>query len=83
MANDPRAQPPGKYRVLADAAEWSTNLGHPGYSNAATEELVKASLISEMFAAAARGEMAPEEAVRTAEAKIKPIFEKWRQQGKI
>jgi len=36
-----------------------------------------------MFAAAARGEMSAEEAVRAAEAKVKPIFDKWREQGKI
>jgi multiple sugar transport system substrate-binding protein len=68
---------------LAEAAEWATNFGHPGHSNAATEEVVKASLISGMFAAAARGEMSAEEAVRAAEARIKPIFEKWRERGKI
>jgi multiple sugar transport system substrate-binding protein len=83
VANDARAQPPGKYRFLAQAAEWSTNLGHPGYANAATDEIVKASLISQMFAAAARGEMSAEEAVAGAEAQMKPIFEKWRERGKI
>jgi hypothetical protein len=36
-----------------------------------------------MFAAAAQGEMSPEEAVREAEAKINPIFDKWRERGKI
>jgi hypothetical protein len=36
-----------------------------------------------MFTAAARGEMSPEEAVKTAEAKIKPIYDRWREQGKI
>ncbi|MDQ1566321.1 MAG: hypothetical protein QOF96_1201 [Actinomycetota bacterium] len=36
-----------------------------------------------MFAAAGRGELSAEEAGRAAEAKIKPIFEKWRGQGKI
>jgi len=83
VANDARAQPPGKYALLAGAADWTTNLGHPGYSNAATDEVVKASLISKMFAAAARGEMTPEEAVKAAEAQMTPIFEKWREQGKI
>jgi multiple sugar transport system substrate-binding protein len=83
VAKDSRAQPPGKYGLLAGATEWMTNVGHPGHSSAATDEVVKASLISEMFAAAARGELSAEEAVRTAEAKIKPIFEKWRERGKI
>ena len=83
VASDTRAEPPGKYTLLAGAATWTTNIGHPGYSNAATEEVVSASLISQMFAAAARGEMSAEEAVKAAEAKIKPIFEKWREQGKV
>lgn len=78
-----QAQPPDKYAFLAGAADWTTNVGHPGSSNAATDEVIKASIISEMFATAARGEMSAEDAVRAAEAKIKPIFEKWRQQGKI
>jgi len=83
VAGDPRAQTPGKYGLLARAAEWSTNIGHPGYSNAANDEVIKSSLISQMFSAAARGEMSAEDAVRAAEAQMKPIFEKWRQQGKI
>jgi len=83
VANDARAQPADKYALLADATRWSTNLGHPGHTNAAVDEVVNQYLIPEMFAAAARGEMTPEEAVRTAEARIKPIFERWRQQGKI
>jgi hypothetical protein len=36
-----------------------------------------------MFAAAATGAMTAEEAVRAAEAKIKPVYDKWRDQGKI
>ena len=83
VANDERAKPPGKYALLAGAAEWATNVGHPGYTNAATEEVVKTSLVSKMFAAAARGEMSAEDAVKAAEAQMKPIFQKWREQGKI
>jgi multiple sugar transport system substrate-binding protein len=83
VGSDPRAQPPEKYRLMADAAEWSANLGYPGHTNAAIDEVVKASVISQMFAAAARGEATPEQAVRTAEARIKPIYDKWREIGKI
>ena len=83
VANDPRARPPDKYGLLAGAAEWTANLGHPGHTNAAVDEVIKASVISQMFAAAARGDMSAEEAVRTAEGKIKPIYETWREQGKI
>jgi multiple sugar transport system substrate-binding protein len=83
VANDSRAQPPGKYALLAGAAEWTTNLGYPGHTNVAAHEVLEASLVSEMFAAAARGDMSAEEAVRTAEAKAKLIYDKWRDQGKI
>lgn len=82
-ANDPKAQPTDKYRLLVDAVDWTTNIGHPGHSNAAADEVLKAAVISQMFAAAARGEMTAEEAVRAAEAQIKPIFQKWRERGKI
>jgi multiple sugar transport system substrate-binding protein len=77
------AQPLGKYALLDDATEWSTNLGHPGHVNAAVDEVVNQYLISKMFAAAARGEMSAQEAVKAAEAQMKPIFEKWREKGKI
>jgi multiple sugar transport system substrate-binding protein len=83
VANDARAQPPEKYSLFAGAAQWTTNVGYPGHTNAATDEVVRESVLSHMFAAAGRGELSAEEAVRAAEAKIKPIFEKWRAQGKI
>jgi multiple sugar transport system substrate-binding protein len=83
VANDPRAEPADKYRLLAGAADWTTNIGYPGHTNAASEEILDTSVISQMFAAAATGAMTPEESVRTAEARIKPIYDKWREQGKI
>ena len=83
VANDARTQPPATYGLLAGAEQWMTNLGHPGHTNGAIDEVVKTALISEMFASAARGEMSAEAAVQAAEAKIKPIYEKWRAQGKI
>jgi multiple sugar transport system substrate-binding protein len=82
FANEP-AQPAGKYGLFAQATQWSTNIGHPGSANAAIDEVFNQYLVPQMFSAAARGESTPEEAVRAAEAKIKPIFEKWRERGKI
>lgn len=78
-----KAQPPGKYGLLADATQWSTNVGHPGHANAAIDEVFNQFVISEMFASVARGEMTAEEAVRAADARIQPIFERWRVEGKI
>jgi multiple sugar transport system substrate-binding protein len=83
LADDARGEPAGKYAALARAAEWTTNIGHPGTVNAAVDEVFNQYLIPKMFAAAARGEMSAEDAVKTAEAEMKPIFEKWKQLGKI
>jgi multiple sugar transport system substrate-binding protein len=83
LAADAAADPKGKYSVLANAAEWSTNAGHPGHDNAAIEEVVNQYIVPKMFAAAARGDMSAEAAVRNAETQVKQIFDKWRGQGKI
>ncbi|MGH9040001.1 MAG: ABC transporter substrate-binding protein [Acidimicrobiia bacterium] len=83
LANDPVAQAGDKYALLADAGRWSTNHGHPGPTNAAIDEVVSQYLIPQMFAAAAKGEMTATEAVAAAEAQMRPIFDKWRERGKI
>lgn len=83
VGKDDRAQPSDKYALLADATSWSTNLGHPGHANAAAMDVFNQFLVPKMFAAAAKGEMTAEEAVKTAEAQMKPIFDSWRERGKI
>jgi multiple sugar transport system substrate-binding protein len=83
LGKDDRAQPPDKYGVLADATSWSTNIGHPGHANAAAMDVFNQFLVPKMFAAAAKGEMTAEEAVKAAEAQMKPIFDGWRERGKI
>jgi multiple sugar transport system substrate-binding protein len=83
LAGDPRGQPAGKYGLLSGSATWSTNVGHPGHANAAVEEIVNRHLVPRMFARAARGDMSPEDSVAAAEAEMRPVFDKWREQGKI
>jgi multiple sugar transport system substrate-binding protein len=83
VSHDDRAKPPDAYALLAETPDWSTNLGQPGYDNAAIGEVFDQYLVPQMFAAAARGDMSPEDAVKAAEAQIKPIFDKWRDRGKI
>ena len=83
VGRDEAAQPPTKYAILADAESWSTNIGHPGHDNAATDEVFSAFIIPKMFAAAARGELSAEEAVKRAHAEAEPIFAKWRERGRI
>ena len=83
VAKDPVARPESKYALLANAASWSTNVGSPGYFNAAVDEVFNVFILSKMFSAAARGEKSPADAVAAAEAEMRPIFEKWRERGKI
>ena len=83
VAADPVARPANKYSLLADATSWSTNMGRPGFLNAAIDEVINLFLLSKMFSAAARGQLSPADAVAAAEAEMRPIFEKWRERGKI
>ena len=76
-------QPPGRYSVLSDVPATMTNVGHPGYSNAATDEVLSKGIVSKMFAAAATGALSPEDAMAEASSSIEPIFVKWQQAGKI
>ena len=77
------AEDAGKYRLLGDASTWSTNIGHPGDTNPAVAEVFHQGLLSKMFAAAARGELSAEDAVKRTHAQAAPIFDKWRERGKI
>src|SRR5215468_7796748 len=38
ISNDPKAKPADKYKVLEDVLSWATNIGYPGYANAAIDE---------------------------------------------
>jgi multiple sugar transport system substrate-binding protein len=83
VARDARATPPDKYAVLADAAQWTTNMGYPGHANAAISEIISTGLISTMFAQAATGKLSPADALNQADAQVQGIFQKWRERGKI
>jgi multiple sugar transport system substrate-binding protein len=75
--------PSGRYAVLADVPATLTNLGDPGYSNAATDEVRGNRILSTMFARTAIGETTPREAMDQAAKAVEPIFDKWRDAGKI
>jgi multiple sugar transport system substrate-binding protein len=76
LANDPKAQPPDKYRVLGAALEWSTNIGFPGYATAGIDEVFNTFVIPTMFARVARDEATPTDAVGAAQDEIARIFER-------
>lgn len=81
IANDPKADPPDKYKLLGHALEWTTNVGCPGYGNAAIEVIFWRWVIPVMFAKAATGEATPEDAIKEAEAKCNDIFAVWKARG--
>jgi multiple sugar transport system substrate-binding protein len=84
LQNDPfGARPPEKLALLANATDWSTNIGYPGTANTAEGEVFATFVIPNMFARAARGEVTPQQAVADAEAQIRPIFDQWRSRGLI
>ena len=83
LANDPKATPPDKYKVLEDVLDWATNVGYPGYANAAIDEIFSTWIISTMFAKAAQGALSPEAAVNEAAKAVDRIFKKWRAKGKV
>jgi multiple sugar transport system substrate-binding protein len=83
IAHDKKAQPPDKYKVLEDVLEWATNVGYPGYANAAIDEIFGTWVISTMFGRAASGMLSPEDALKAADKKVQGIFKKWRARGMV
>src|SRR6266478_5574353 len=79
LQKDSKGKPPDKYAVLADSLDWATNVGYPGYSNAAIDDIYSQWILNNMFAKAAQGVMSPEDAVKEAEAKARDIFAKWKE----
>jgi len=78
LSNDPKASPPDKYKFLATALDWTTNIGYPGYATAAIDEVVNTFVLPTMFAKVARDEMSAEDALRATEREIRRIFDKWK-----
>ncbi len=78
IANDPRANPPDKYKVLGNVLDWATNVGYPGFATAAIDEAFNTWLIPTMFAKVARGDETAENAAKAAEAEYKRIFDRWK-----
>jgi multiple sugar transport system substrate-binding protein len=83
IRHDPRGTPADKYKIFTEAAKWTINVGYPGYSNAAIDEIWKSWLIPRMFADAASGRLTPEAALDLYAGQSNKIFEKWRALKKV
>jgi len=79
IANDPKASPPDKYKVLGNALDWSTNVGYPYYATAAIDEVFNTFVVPTMFAKVARGQETAENAAKAADTEVRRIFAKWHQ----
>src|SRR5262245_3940558 len=77
LENDPKAEPRGKYAVLADVLDWATNVGFPGFATPGIDEVFNTFVIPTMFARAARGEQTPEAAAEAGQREVERIFKKW------
>jgi multiple sugar transport system substrate-binding protein len=83
ISKDAKGKPADKYAVLADSLDWATNVGYPGYANAAIDEVYSTWTVNTMFAQAATGAMSPEDAIKDAEAKCRRVWEKWQEKRLI
>jgi multiple sugar transport system substrate-binding protein len=76
--------PSGKYTVLDRISRTATtNVGFPGYSNAAIDEVFNTWLIPQMFAQVAQGNKSAADSVRDTTTEVRRIFRKWRGRGMI
>ena len=82
-AADPH-KPRGKYTVLTTIAEkYTHNIGYPGTTNAAMDEVFSKYLIPQMFAQVSQGKLSAADSVKATQRQIKAIYRKWKQRGLI
>jgi multiple sugar transport system substrate-binding protein len=76
--------PKGKYTVLTTIAErYTHNIGYPGTTNAAVDEVFSTFLIPQMFAQVSQGKMSAEDSVASIKSQVNQIYAKWKERGKI
>jgi multiple sugar transport system substrate-binding protein len=78
LERDPKANPQDKYKVLGNVLDWTMNVGYPGYTTNAINEVVSTFILNTMFAKVARDEISAEDAAQGADKEIKRIFERWK-----
>jgi multiple sugar transport system substrate-binding protein len=77
-------QPKGKYTILTTIAEkYTHNIGYPGTTNAAIDEIFSKYLIPQMFAQVSQGQLSAADSVRSISGQVNQIYRKWKARGKI
>ncbi len=72
-----------RYAVMPQVPDWTTNVGHPGYTNPAIAEIYARGVVSRMFSAVATGRETPPAAAERAHGEAAAIVEGWRGRGKV
>jgi multiple sugar transport system substrate-binding protein len=76
--------PKGKYTILTTIAEkYTHNIGYPGTTNAAVDEVFSTFLIPNMFAQVSQGKLTAAQSVASTKAQVNAIYKKWAARGKI
>jgi multiple sugar transport system substrate-binding protein len=87
LRDDPVSKAAGDRRdklvTIETAYEWAYNVGWPGPSSAAIDEVFNTWIINTMFARVAQGMDTPEQALTATAAQIRRVFAKWRTQGLV
>jgi multiple sugar transport system substrate-binding protein len=82
LAAADKHKPLGKYTILTSIArKYTTNVGYPGFANAAVGDIWNQYLVPQMFAQVAQGKMTPQDAARSMQGQFRTIYAKWRAQG--
>lgn len=84
LANDPFAaneSQRNRLAFLANAGDWTGNIGWPGTTNPAAGEVFDKMIINQMFRDFVTGKKTADEAITWAMGEITPIYEKWRAAG--
>ena len=77
-------KPLGKYTILTTIAEkYTHNIGYPGTTNAAIDEIFSKYLIPQMFAQVSQGKQSAEDSVRHTMTAVKDIYAKWRKRNMV
>ena len=82
-AADPH-KPKGKYTILTTIAQkYTHNIGYPGTTNAAIDEIFSKYLIPQMFAQVSQGKVSAKASVRGTARVVNNIYAKWRKRGQL
>ncbi|HZO49902.1 MAG TPA: extracellular solute-binding protein [Gaiellaceae bacterium] len=77
-------RPLGKYTILTTIAQkYTHNIGYPGTTNAAMDQVFSSFLIPQMFAQVSQGKMSAQDSVNAIDREVRKIYAQWRARGKL